>query len=153
MKRIVFTVTNELNYDQRMIRICTSLVEAGYDITLIGHKKKISPAPEPKKYKQKRLFTFLKKGFGFYAEYNIRLFFCLLFAKATGEEQKKYIGNQTGGRVFLFLNTDDIWRDFKNMQARQITFIREPKEEAYGTVAVFSDLYGNLWDLIEPVKR
>ena len=75
---------------------------------------------------------------------------CILLAKADGEEQKSKVGNQTGGRVFLFLNTDDIWRDHKNMKEKEITFIREPKEEVYGTVAVFADLYGNLWDLIEP---
>ena len=74
---------------------------------------------------------------------------CLLLAKGVGEEQRSRIGNQTGGRVFLFLKTDDFWRDFKNMQLQGITFIREPKKEEYGTVAVFEDLYGNLWDLVE----
>ena len=74
---------------------------------------------------------------------------CLLLAKAVGDEQKSRIGNQTGGRVFLFLRTDDFWRDYKNMIANDITFIREPKTEDYGTVAVFKDLYGNLWDLVE----
>ncbi len=73
----------------------------------------------------------------------------LLLAKATDDEQKNKIGNQTGGRVFLFLKTDDIWRDYKNMKAKEIIFIREPTVEKYGTVAVFKDLYGNLWDLIE----
>ena len=74
---------------------------------------------------------------------------CLLLAKGVGEEQRSRIGNQTGGRVFLFLKTDDFWRDYKDMQARGINFVREPKNEEYGTVAVFADLYGNLWDLIE----
>ncbi len=74
---------------------------------------------------------------------------CLLLAKGVGEEQRSRIGNQTGGRVFLFLKTDDFWRDFKNMQSQGITFVREPKNEEYGTVAVFEDLYGNLWDLVE----
>jgi len=74
---------------------------------------------------------------------------CLLLAKGVGEEQKSRIGNQTGGRVFLFLKTDDFWRDYKNMQTQGITFVREPKNEEYGTVAVFADLYGNLWDLVE----
>jgi catechol 2,3-dioxygenase-like lactoylglutathione lyase family enzyme len=60
------------------------------------------------------------------------------------------IGNQTGGRVFLFLFTDDFWRDFRNYQGKGVVFIREPKEEPYGTVAVFRDLYGNQWDLIQP---
>jgi catechol 2,3-dioxygenase-like lactoylglutathione lyase family enzyme len=77
---------------------------------------------------------------------------CLLLAKGVGEEQRSRIGNQTGGRVFLFLKTDDFWRDYKNMQSQGITFVREPKNEEYGTVAVFEDLYGNLWDLIEYKK-
>lgn len=73
----------------------------------------------------------------------------LLLAKAVSEEQHKSIGNQTGGRVFLFLYTDDFWRDYKNMQNIGINFVRPPVEESYGTVAVFEDLYGNLWDLLE----
>ncbi|MGD8455253.1 MAG: VOC family protein [Anaerolineales bacterium] len=73
----------------------------------------------------------------------------LLLAKASNVEQEHFIGNQTGGRVFLFLNTDDFWRDYNEMLSLGINFIREPKEEAYGTVAVFEDLYGNLWDLLE----
>jgi len=77
---------------------------------------------------------------------------CLLLAKAASEEQKSRIGNQTGGRVFLFLYTDDFWRDYKNMQQNGIEFVREPVAESYGTVAVFKDLYGNLWDLLEPKK-
>ncbi len=75
--------------------------------------------------------------------------FCLLLAKADGEEQKSHVGNQTGGRVFLFLYTDDFWRDHKTMLANGISFVREPVEEKWGTVAVFKDLYGNLWDFIE----
>lgn len=78
---------------------------------------------------------------------------CLLLAKAVGDEQKSRIGNQTGGRVFLFLKTDDFWRDYKNMQNQGIKFTREPIKEDYGTVAVFTDLYGNLWDLIELKKE
>lgn len=76
--------------------------------------------------------------------------FCLLLAKADTDEQKSRIGNQTGGRVFLFLYTDNFWRDYKTMKAKEILFIREPAEEKWGTVAVFTDLYGNLWDIIEP---
>lgn len=76
----------------------------------------------------------------------------LLLAKASNEKQQRSVGNQTGGRVFLFLNTDDFWRDYKAMKEKGISFVREPAEEPYGTVAVFSDLYGNLWDLIEPKK-
>ena len=68
----------------------------------------------------------------------------LLLAKGVGDEQKSRIGNQTGGRVFLFLKTDDFWRDYKSMQNKGIKFTCEPKTEEYGTVAVFADLYGNL---------
>ena len=78
---------------------------------------------------------------------------CLLLAKAVGEEQSSRIGNQTGGRVFLFLKTDDFWRDYREMRARDVSFVREPKTEDYGTVAVFEDLYGNLWDLVEFKNR
>jgi catechol 2,3-dioxygenase-like lactoylglutathione lyase family enzyme len=74
----------------------------------------------------------------------------LLLAKAANEEQKSRIGNQTGGRVFLFLHTDDFWRDYNNWRAAGVEFVREPANEPYGTVSVFKDLYGNLWDLIEP---
>ena len=73
----------------------------------------------------------------------------LLLARAVGEDQSSRIGNQAGGRVFLFLNTDDFWRDFQAYKAKGIVFVREPKEEGYGTVAVFKDLYGNLWDLLQ----
>jgi len=73
----------------------------------------------------------------------------LVLAKASNPEQEAFIGNQTGGRVFLFLNTDDFWRDYDDMISKGIRFVREPKKEPYGTVAVFEDLYGNLWDLIE----
>jgi catechol 2,3-dioxygenase-like lactoylglutathione lyase family enzyme len=73
----------------------------------------------------------------------------LLLARASKPEQEAFIGNQTGGRVFLFLNTDDFWRDYNEMVSRGVRFVREPKEEAYGTVAVFEDLYGNLWDLLQ----
>ena len=73
----------------------------------------------------------------------------LLLARASMPEQEDFIGRQTGGRVFLFLQTDDFWRDFSAMRASGINFVREPKEAPYGTVAVFEDLYGNLWDLIQ----
>ena len=73
----------------------------------------------------------------------------LLLAKASKPEQEAFVGRQTGGRVFLFLGTDDFWRDYNEMRALGITFVREPKEQPYGTVAVFTDLYGNLWDLIQ----
>ena len=73
----------------------------------------------------------------------------LLLARASKPEQELFVGNQAGGRVFLFLNTDDFWRDFEAMKAKGIKFIREPKQAEYGMVAVFEDLYGNLWDLVQ----
>jgi catechol 2,3-dioxygenase-like lactoylglutathione lyase family enzyme len=74
----------------------------------------------------------------------------LLLARAVGEEQSSRIGNQTGGRVFLFLYTDDFWRDYAAYRSKGVVFVREPKEESYGIVAVFADLYGTLWDLLQP---
>tara|TARA_R110000737_G_scaffold190698_1_gene212308 strand:- start:910 stop:1314 length:405 start_codon:yes stop_codon:yes gene_type:complete len=74
----------------------------------------------------------------------------LLLARAATEEQQTRVGNQTGGRVFLFLHTDNFQRDYQNLLDQGIKIVREPSQEAYGTVAVFADLYGNLWDLIEP---
>ena len=73
----------------------------------------------------------------------------LLLARASKPEQNDFVGNQTGGRVFLFLNTDDFWRDYNRMISLGIKFIREPQEQDCGTVAVFEDLYGNLWDLLQ----
>jgi catechol 2,3-dioxygenase-like lactoylglutathione lyase family enzyme len=73
----------------------------------------------------------------------------LLLAKASTPEEEAHTGNQTGGRVFLFLHTDDFWRDYRAMQARGVKFLETPREEAYGTVAVFEDLYGNKWDLLQ----
>lgn len=75
---------------------------------------------------------------------------CLLLAKAANEEQKRRVGDQTGGRVFLFLHTDNFEIDYKNLLDQNIEIVRPPQQEEYGTVAVFKDLYGNLWDLIEP---
>lgn len=77
----------------------------------------------------------------------------LLLARASKPKQKSFIGNQTGGRVFLFLNSDDFWRDYNEMVSLGIKFVREPKVASYGTVAVFEDLYGNLWDLVELKKK
>ncbi len=77
----------------------------------------------------------------------------LLLARAVGREQESRIGNQTGGRVFLFLYTDDFWRDYRAYERKGVIFIRAPKEERYGTVAVFRDLYGNLWDLLQPKQQ
>ena len=73
----------------------------------------------------------------------------LLLARASKPEQEAFIGNQAGGRVFLFLQTDDFWRDYERMKSVDIEFVREPAEMPYGTVAVFKDLYGNLWDLVQ----
>jgi catechol 2,3-dioxygenase-like lactoylglutathione lyase family enzyme len=75
----------------------------------------------------------------------------LLLAEAATPEQSLAIGNQSGGRVFLFLHTDDFWRDYKTYQSRGVRFLESPRQESYGTVAVFEDLYGNKWDLLEPV--
>jgi len=75
---------------------------------------------------------------------------CLLLAKAANAEQLSRVGNQTGGRVFLFLHTDNFERDYQNLLDNKIEIVRAPQKEVYGTVAVFKDIYGNLWDLIEP---
>lgn len=77
----------------------------------------------------------------------------VLLAKAANDEQKSRIGNQTGGRVFLFLYTDDFWTDYYKMKEKKVNFVRLPSEEEYGTVAVFEDLYGNLWDFIQPKNK
>ena len=76
----------------------------------------------------------------------------LLLAKAANHEQRSRVGNQTGGRVFLFLYTDNFKRDYQNLLDQEIRILREPSSESWGTVAVFADLYGNLWDLIEPLQ-
>ncbi|MBV7264422.1 VOC family protein [Photobacterium sp. WH77] len=73
----------------------------------------------------------------------------VLLARASTPEQRNFIGNQAGGRVFLFLSTDDFWRDYERMVSDGIRFVRPPQEQDYGTVAVFEDLYGNLWDLLQ----
>jgi uncharacterized glyoxalase superfamily protein PhnB len=76
----------------------------------------------------------------------------LLLARASSDAQTTHVGNQTGDRVFLFLYTDDFWRDYRAYQARGVVFVRPPVKQSYGTVAVFRDLYGNLWDLLEPTE-
>jgi catechol 2,3-dioxygenase-like lactoylglutathione lyase family enzyme len=78
---------------------------------------------------------------------------CLLLAKAANEEQQSRVGNQTGGRVFLFLHTDNFERDYQNLLDNRIEIVRSPQKEVHGTVAVFKDMYGNLWDLIEPTDE
>ncbi|MGO4348843.1 VOC family protein [Paenibacillus sp. MCAF9] len=77
----------------------------------------------------------------------------ILLARASKPEQELFVGNQSGGRVFLFLNTDDFWRDYNEMISRGVEFVRDPVEQSYGTVAVFKDLYGNIWDLLEMKKN
>jgi catechol 2,3-dioxygenase-like lactoylglutathione lyase family enzyme len=77
----------------------------------------------------------------------------LLLARASTPEQERFIGDQAGGRVFLFLQTDDFWRDYRAMSDAGITFVRSPSEQSYGTVAVFEDLYGNRWDLVQLAAR
>ena len=77
----------------------------------------------------------------------------LVLAEAANEKQLVSVGNQTGGRVFLFLHTDDFWRDYYKMMERKIKFVRSPEKMPYGMVAVFEDLYGNMWDLLEPIKN
>lgn len=77
----------------------------------------------------------------------------VLLARAANDEQRSRIGNQAGGRVFSFLYTDDFWRDYRRYKARGVVFVGEPREEAYGTVAVFEDLCGNRWDLLQPARN
>jgi len=74
----------------------------------------------------------------------------LLLARSSGPGQAARVGDQAGGRVFLFLHTDDFWRDYAAYRSKGVVFVREPTEQPYGTVAVFADLYGNLWDLVQP---
>lgn len=76
----------------------------------------------------------------------------ILLARASKPEQEAFIGNKSGGRVFLFLSTDDFWRDYRQMEKKGVRFVRQPQKTDYGTVAVFADLYGNLWDLIQYQK-
>jgi catechol 2,3-dioxygenase-like lactoylglutathione lyase family enzyme len=76
----------------------------------------------------------------------------LVLGRASNDEQRAAVGRQTGGRVAFFLRTDDFWRDHRDLTAAGVTFVREPRDEPYGTVAVFADLYGNLWDLVGPAK-
>ena len=122
-----------------------ALVVANYDeaIKFYTEKLNFTLIEDTKLSETKRWVMVKPKGYGQC---------CLLLAQAATEEQKSRVGNQTGGRVFLFLYTDDFWRDHHNYLEKGINFVRQPIEEPYGTVAVFKDLYGNLWDLIEPKK-
>ena len=127
--------------NQRLVQI--SLVVKDYDEAIDFYTRKLDfeLIEDTKMSETKRWVVIKPRGEGGCS---------LLLAKAANEEQERAIGNQTGGRVFLFLYTDDIKRDYTNLIANNIIIARELTEESYGTVAVFQDLYGNLWDLIEP---
>ena len=126
--------------NQRIVHL--ALVVADYDEAIKFYTEKLDfeLITDEKQSETKRWILVAPKGDGACQ---------LLLAKGVGDEQQSRIGNQTGGRVFLFLETDDFWRDYNIYVERGIEFAREPKVEEYGTVAVFKDLYGNLWDLIE----
>jgi len=124
LARITFVVKD---YDEAILFFTQKLGFALIEDTHLGHEKRfVVVAP--------------KGGSGT----------SLVLARATDARQRAAVGNQTGGRVAFFLRTDDCWRDYHTMTDAGITFVRPPKAEAYGTVAVFEDLYGNLWDLLGP---
>jgi catechol 2,3-dioxygenase-like lactoylglutathione lyase family enzyme len=127
--------------DQRLVQL--ALVVKDYDEAIAFYTGKLGfeLIEDTRMNESKRWVVVKPKGDGTCS---------LLLAKASGPEQENAVGNQTGGRVFLFLHTDNLWRDYKNMIANEVKFVREPSEEPYGTVAVFEDLYGNLWDMIQP---
>ena len=127
--------------NQRIIQV--SLLVADYDEAIDFYTKVLDfqVVEDKPMSKTKRWVVIKPNGEGI---------FSLLLAKATNEEQAAAIGNQSGGRVFLFLHTDNFQRDYDKLVANGVKIIRGPAEEAYGTVAVFKDLYGNLWDLIQP---
>lgn len=122
-----------------------TLVVRDYDEAIAFYTQKISftlvedtPLPE----EQKRWVVVAPPGGGT----------GILLARASKPEQEAFVGNQSGGRVFLFLSTDDFWRDYRQMEKKGVRFVRQPQKTDYGTVAVFADLYGNLWDLIQYQK-
>ena len=127
--------------DQRLVQI--ALVVKDYDEAISFYTQKLGfeLTEDTRLTETKRWVVVKPKGGGSCS---------LLLAKAVNEEQEKAIGNQTGGRVFLFLYTDNIDRDYQHFKMNNIKFVRELSNEPYGTVAVFEDLYGNLWDLIQP---
>ncbi|HEX9825123.1 MAG TPA: VOC family protein [Flavobacteriaceae bacterium] len=129
--------------NQRLANIALLVKDYDEAITFYVEKLNFELVEDTKLSNEKRWVLVKPKG-----QYD----FSLLLAKAVNEEQKSRIGNQTGGRVFLFLQTDDFERDYRNLLKKEIEIIRAPKEETYGKVLVFKDLYGNLWDLIEPKK-
>ena len=118
-----------------------ALLVRDYDEAIVFYTEKLGfTLVEDKPVENKRWVLVAPRG---------RTSTCLLLARADTPEQESRIGNQTGGRVFLFLHTDDFARDYQDYLARGVRFVRPPKEESYGTVAVFEDLYGNLWDLLQ----
>ncbi|GAA4750606.1 VOC family protein [Flavisolibacter ginsenosidimutans] len=127
--------------NQRIAQL--ALVVADYDEAIAFYTQKLSfeLVEDARMSETKRWVVIKPKG-----EDGCRL----LLAKAANEEQQNAVGNQTGGRVFLFLHTDDIARDLANLKAGNVKIVRELSEEPYGKVLVFEDLYGNLWDLIQP---
>jgi len=127
--------------DQRLVQI--ALVVKDYDEAISFYTQKLGfeLTEDTRLTETKRWVVVKPKGGGSCS---------LLLAKAANEEQQRAIGNQTGGRVFLFLYTDNIERDYQHFKMNNIKFVRELSNEPYGTVAVFEDLYGNLWDLIQP---
>lgn len=122
-----------------------TLVVRDYDEAIAFYTQKLSftlvedtPSPE----EQKRWVVVAPPGGGT----------GILLARVSKPEQEAFVGNQSGGRVFLFLSTDDFWRDYRQMEKKGVRFVRQPQKTDYGTVAVFADLYGNLWDLIQYQK-
>ena len=122
-----------------------TLVVRDYDEAIAFYSQKLSftlvddtPLPE----EQKRWVVVAPPGGGT----------GILLARASKPEQEAYVGNQSGGRVFLFLSTDDFWRDYRQMEKKGVRFVRQPQKTEYGTVAIFADLYGNLWDLMQYQK-
>jgi catechol 2,3-dioxygenase-like lactoylglutathione lyase family enzyme len=139
-----FIKTNQKNMYQRIAHI--TLVVEDYDEAIEFYTQKLDfqLLEDTKLSDEKRWVMIAPKG---------AKECCLLLAKAANERQTKSIGNQTGGRVGFFLFTDDFWRDYNKMKDRQINFVRPPETFEYGTVAIFEDLYGNLWDFIEPGEK
>ncbi|MBX2842437.1 MAG: VOC family protein [Flammeovirgaceae bacterium] len=127
--------------NQKIVQFALVIDEYDEAISFYTQKLKFQLIEDTDMGRGKRWVIVAPKGEG-----NCRI----LLAKAVGEEQKSRVGNQTGGRVFLFLHTDNFERDFHNLQEQKIKIVRGPVDEPYGKVAVFEDLYGNLWDLIEP---
>ena len=136
-------MTKNITMNQKLVQI--AIVVENYDDAIAFYTQKLhfDLIEDTKMSETKRWVVVKPKGSGNCS---------LLLAKAADDEQRSRIGNQTGGRVFLFLHTDDFERDYQNLLTNDIKIVRGPSKEPYGTVAVFEDLYGNLWDLIEPAN-